>query len=305
MIAVMGASGNVGGNVAGLLLEQGEDVRVLQHQRRLDGLRERGAEVVKGDARSVDDLTGLFAGADAALVLLPDVVAEQQFVATRSHMSRAIADALARAGVGHVVALSAVGADRPDATGPPAGLHAFEARLFGLEGTHVLALRSAFYMDYLVASLPLIRAQQVNGSAIRADLRFPMIATRDVAREAAERMRRRDFGGHGARLLLGPEDVSMREATAAIGSVLGMQDLPYVEFPPDGVRGALQGAGMSEEAASLIVDMQVAMNEGRPFGRVGRTPKSTTPTRIEQFLQGALLGRAADPVETAGPPVEP
>lgn len=290
MIAVMGASGNVGSEVAGLLLEQGEDVRVLQHQRPLDGLRERGAEVVDGDARSADDLAGFFAGAGAALVLLPDVVAEPRFVATRSQMSRAISDALMQAEAGHVVVLSAVGADRPDATGPPAGLHELEERLFGLAATHVLALRSAFYMDYLLASLPLIRAQQVNGSAIRADLRFPMIATRDVAREAAERLRRRDFGGHGARLLLGPEDVSMREATAAIGALLGMPDLPYVEFPPDGVRGALQGAGMSEEAASLIVDMQLAMNEGRPFDGVERTAESATPTRLEQFLQGALLG---------------
>ena len=40
-----------------------------------------------------------------------------------------------------------------------------------------------------------------------------MIATADVAREAAERLARRDFTGHTAKLLLGPEDVSMREAT--------------------------------------------------------------------------------------------
>jgi hypothetical protein len=68
--------------------------------------------------------------------------------------------------VGHVVALTAVGADREGAPGPPAGLHEHERRLSGLEGVNLLMLRSATYMDYLLASLPLIRSQRINGSAI-------------------------------------------------------------------------------------------------------------------------------------------
>jgi uncharacterized protein YbjT (DUF2867 family) len=290
MIAVMGASGNVGGVVVDLLLERSEGIRVLQHHRSLDGLRARRAEVVEGDARSAHDLARLFAGADAALVLLPDVVADARFTASRSRMSRAITDALAQAAVGHVVALSAVGADRPDAVGPPAGLHELEERLSALQDANVLLLRSAFYMENLLAALPLIRSQGVNGSAIRGDLPFPMIATEDVAREAADRLQLRDFTGHGDRLLLGPEDVSMLEATRTIGARLGVPDLPYAEFPPGGVRAALESAGMSAEAAAAIVDMQLALNEGRPFGGVRRTAASSTPTRLEAFLDAALAG---------------
>ena len=77
----------------------------------------------------------------------------------------------------------------------------------------------------------------------------------------------------------------MREETRAIGSILGEPDLPYIEFPPDGVKVALMQAGMSEEAASLIVDMQVALNEGQQLASVKRTPESTTPTRLDQFLK--------------------
>jgi uncharacterized protein YbjT (DUF2867 family) len=284
----MGASGNVGSKVTDLLLRNDQKVRVLQHGRKLEEFGARGAEVVTGDALDADDLRRLFEGAAAALVLLPDVVADPQFVATRSRMSRTIAGVLRATGVGHVVALSAVGADRADAAGPPAGLHELEQRLHELEGTNVLILRSAFYMDYLLANLPLIRSQQINGSVIDGDLKFPMIATQDVAREAAERLVRRDFSGHQAKALLGPEDVSMREATRAIGSLLDLPELPYVEFPPDGVRDALQAAGMSDEAASLIVDLQIALNEGRPFHGVQRTAETTTSTRLEDLLGKAL-----------------
>jgi uncharacterized protein YbjT (DUF2867 family) len=288
MIAVMGAAGNVGSKVTDLLLRQKEEVRVFEHERELEEFRERGAEVVMGDATNVEDLESLFKDAVAALVLLPENLANPQFVANRSRMSRAIADALRETRVSHVVALSAVGVDQENVAGPPAGLREYEERLFELEDINILVLRSAFYMDYLLANLPMIQSQKINGSAIKGNLKFPMLATEDVAREAAERLMRRDFTGHQIKVLLGPEDVSMREATRALGSLLGLPELPYVEFSPADMKGALLAAGMSEEAASLLVDMQLALNEGRPFDGVQRTAETTTPTRLEQYLKNAL-----------------
>jgi uncharacterized protein YbjT (DUF2867 family) len=56
MIAVMGAAGNVGSKVTDLLLRQSEEVRVFEHARKLEEFRERGAEVVIGDATNIEDL---------------------------------------------------------------------------------------------------------------------------------------------------------------------------------------------------------------------------------------------------------
>lgn len=80
----------------------------------------------------------------------------------------------------------------------------------------------------------------------------------------------------------------MREATRAMGSLLGLQELPYVEFPPPDMKGALLAAGVSEEASTLLVDMQLALNDGRPFGEIQRTPEATTPTRLEEYLTDTL-----------------
>ncbi len=288
MLAVMGAAGNVGSKVANLLLDAGEDVRVLQHGREVTALRARGADVVTGDVMDADELMGFFAGAVAALVLLPENVADPTFVENRVVMSRAIRDAVRETGVAHVVALSTVGAERADVPGPPRGLHQFERDLSELVDTNVLVLRSAAYMDYLLAALPMIRAQHINGSAIKGDVPFPMVATEDVAREVAVRLRHRDFTGHEVRYLLGPEDRTMAGATAAIGARLGTPDLPYVEFPPEGVKAALVDAGMSDQVAGLIVELQLARNEEGSFGAVERTAASMTPTRLEDFLDQAL-----------------
>jgi uncharacterized protein YbjT (DUF2867 family) len=284
----MGAAGNVGGKVADLLLARGEPTRVLEHARPLEALAARGAEVVHGDAASVDDLARLFAGADAALVLLPDQVGREDFVAARSASAGAIGEALRSTSVGHVVALSSVGVDRPDVPGVPAALRELEARLSELADANVLVLRSTSYMDYNLAAVPLMQEQGVNGSVIEPDRPIPWVATRDVAGVAAARLAERGFRGHGVEWLIGPEDLTMRQVTAAIGRRLGLPDVPYVQFPPEALKDGLRQGGFSEEAADMLVAMQLGVNEGRFVAGEERTPENTGPTRLDDFLDEAL-----------------
>lgn len=286
MISVMGASGNVGSKVADLLLREEQDVRVFgRSAERLEAFGHRGAEVVVGDAINVDDLQMLFRGAGAALVVLPEDVTDPRFIANRSAMSRAITQALSDQHVSHVVLASAIGAYRDRGVGPAAGLHELEGLLFTMGGANVLSRRAAWYMENLLANIPMIREQGINGSAIRGDHKFPMIATDDVAEGAAQHLLRREFTDHSVEAVLGPEDVTMTEATRSLGAVLGIPELHYVEFPPEGVRAALQGIGMSEEAATLLVEVQIAINDDRLLGGIDRTGATITPTRLNEFLK--------------------
>jgi uncharacterized protein YbjT (DUF2867 family) len=288
MIAVMGASGNVGSQTSDRLLQDGQDVRVFgRSAERLEPLRQRGAEVVVGDALNTEDLHELFRDAQAALVVLPDNVADPEYASNRSKMSQAIVEALADQRVGHVVMTSSLGAERDRGVGPVNTLHELEQLLFALEDTNVLSNRAALHMEQtLLGAIPLIQAQRMNATAFRADLRMPMIATADVAERAASHLARRDFSGHGVETVLGPEDLTMDEATKAIGNVLGLPDVRYIAVAPEDAKAALQGVGMSGEFASLLVEMQVTVNEGL-FDEVVRTRESTTPTTISDFLKGA------------------
>jgi uncharacterized protein YbjT (DUF2867 family) len=289
MIAVMGASGNVGSKVTDLLLGQERDVRVFgRSAERLETFASRGAEVVVGNATNLDDLRMLFKDAGVALVVLPVDVMDSQFVTNRSQMIRAITQALGDQHVGHVVMLSSIGANRDRGVGPVVGLHELEELLFGLKHGNVLSLRAAWHMENLLANVPMIQGQKINGGAVKGDHKFPMIATVDIAEKAAQHLLRRDFTGHTVETILGPEDVTMNEVTQALGAALGIPDLPYVEFPPDGMKATLQGIGMSEEVASLLVEGDIAINEDRVMDGVKRTPESTTPTRLEEFLRSAL-----------------
>ncbi len=108
-------------------------------------------------------------------MLLPDNVAEERSVALRSTIARSIARR--RQPVGHVVMLSSLGVDRPDVPGIPAGLRELEGLLFGLEAINLVVLRSALYIHYLLAAVPLIHTHGIN-SAIDGDRPLPMIGTK-------------------------------------------------------------------------------------------------------------------------------
>jgi uncharacterized protein YbjT (DUF2867 family) len=290
MIAVMGASGNVGSKVSDRLRQEQRDVRVFgRSAERLERFGRQGAEVVVGDAMEIDDLQRLFKGVESALVVLPDNVTDPNYASNRSAMSRGITQALGEQRVAHVVMASSLGADRDHGVGQVLGLHELEEMLFGLEEANVIALRAAWHMENLLGSIPMAREQRVNGSIVKGDLKFPMTACVDIAEVATRHLLRPDFTGHVVKTVLGPEDRSMNEATHALGEALGMPDLLYVEFPPEGVKAALRGIGWSEQFASLLVESQVAINEGRIVAGE-RTAENTTPTRLEEFLSGALAG---------------
>jgi hypothetical protein len=65
-----------------------------------------------------------------------------------------------------------------------------------------------------------------------------------------------------------------------------------MEFPSDDLKRALMGAGFSDEAASKLVEQQLAVNEGRFDAGVERTNENTGSTTLGDFLDGALAPAA-------------
>jgi uncharacterized protein YbjT (DUF2867 family) len=293
MIVVMGASGNTGKVTADALLSQGVKVRVIGREaKKLQAFAARGAEVAAGDASDAAFLARAFAGADAAYTLIPPDFRAADFRAHQDRIGEATAAALRQSGVKRVVFLSSVGADLPAGTGPIAGLCAQEKRLAEL-GVDVLSLRAGYFFENLHASLPLIRHQGINGSAIAPDVKMSMIATRDIGSAAAAALAAKDFSGVQIRNLLGPRDYTLVEVTRILGAKIGKPDLAYVQFPYEAFGAALEQAGLSKDLARLYVEMARGFNDGivKPVG--GRTPASTTPTTFEAFAGELAAAYAA------------
>jgi uncharacterized protein YbjT (DUF2867 family) len=280
----MGASGNTGRRIAESLLREGERVRALgRSTEKLAVLRDAGAEVLAGDAADGAFLTKAFRGADAVYTLIVPDPHAPDYRARQDEMGEAAVSAIRAGGVRHVVFLSSIGADLPAGTGPIAGLHAQEARLRRLEGVNVQILRSAFFFENFYATLGLIKHQGINGGAVAADVRMPMIATRDIADVAAKALRTRDFEGGVVRELLGQRDLTHAEATRIIGERIGRPDLMYVQFPYADFARSLVQMGFSRSIADLYAELARALNESKVKSLEGRNARNTTPTRFEEF----------------------
>jgi uncharacterized protein YbjT (DUF2867 family) len=224
-----------------------------------------------------------FGGSDAVFTMLPPDATALDYRQLQDRTGEAIATAIADAGVGHVVFLSSLGADRPSGTGPIAGLHAQEQRLRQLRGAALLILRPAYFFENFYASLGLIKQKGINGGAIAGDVLFPMIATRDIADVAASALGRCDWSGVVVRELLGARDMTFAEATRIIGRHVGRPDLAYVQFPYEEFASSLEHAGLSPDVARLYAELARAINEGKVSSVEGRRPDTSTPTTFEEF----------------------
>lgn len=300
MYAIIGATGHIGSRVADILLSKNEKVRVIGRDcARLQQYVNRGAEAAVGDLNDTAFLTGAFKGAEAVFTMIPPNYTAPNFRAYQEVIGNSIAMAINNAGVSHVVNLSSQGADLPRGTGPILGLHDQEIRLNALRGVNVLHLRPTYFMENLLANVPLIHGQGFAGSAVRGDLKFAMIATADIAERVAGHLLARDFTGKSTQDLLGQRDLSMKEAFTIIGRRIGILDLAYRQFTYDEFSQALLGMGMSRDVSRLFVEMSDALNRGLFAVNRPRNADNTTPTTIETFAgwfaevyRGAELRRA-------------
>jgi len=275
MITVLGASGRTGGEVARRLVAAGERVRAVgRSAERLAGVA--GAEPYAGDAGDAGFLTGAMTGADAAYVMFPYDPTATGYADEQRRLGDAVVLAAREAGVRHVVALSSIGADVAAGTGFVAALHEQEERLAALDA--VLVLRAGAFYENFGDALEMVRAAGVIADAVDPDVAVPMVATRDVAAEAADALLARDWTGTVVRELHGPRDLSYAEATAILGARIGLPDLPYARLPDAELVGVLHQAGFSAEAAALHVELGRAISDGTV---VARGPRTSGPTPFE------------------------
>ncbi len=290
MIVVTGATGHTGSVVAEKLLAAGEKVRVVgRSAERLQRFVAQGAEAFAGDVTDAAVMTRAFTGADAIYAMIPPSMTEKDFHAYQARVADSLATALEKAGVKHVVSLSSVGADKPEKSGPVTGLHRFEQRLNKLAGVNILHLRAGYFMENLLQFVGLIKSMGMMAGTLRGDLPISMIATRDIGAAAADALAKRDFSGQQARELLGPRDVTMKEAAAIIGRAVGKPNLSYSKLPEMMVKPAMIRMGLSDDVARLLLEMMEAMNTGWMVPLEKRSPANFTPTTLEAWVEEVFL----------------
>lgn len=284
---VTGATGNTGGIVAEKLLAEGHEVRaVARDTQKLQGLASKGAEALTGDIGDADFLTSAYQGADGVFAMIPPNLQADDYLAFADSIGKTHVTAIQRSGVKNVVALSSIGAHLPEGSGIVRTLYDFEQRLNTLEDVNVLVLRPSYFMDNIYMQLEVIKILGVVGSPIAAHVSQPVVATKDIAEVAANRLAVLNKKGHAMEYVLGQRDLSYADITRVLGKALNRTDLQYVQFSRDETAMAMMQMGVSQNIARLLADLAEGINNGEVLGHHRRTPENTTPTSIEEFAEG-------------------
>jgi uncharacterized protein YbjT (DUF2867 family) len=286
MYVVLGASGNTGSVAARKLLAKGGKVRAVgRNAAKLSALARLGADVDATDLNDTAALINIFTGAKGVYLMIPPQIHAEDFIAAADSISTSIATAVRDSGVSHVVALSSIGAQHAERTGPIVALHRLEEKLKQVPRLSALFLRPAYFMENFMMMIPLVQAMGFFAGGIRGDLKMPMIATRDIGDYAADRLAALDFTGFSTREMLGQRDVSHDEAASAIGAAIGKAKLAYQKFPSFLVEQGIKQLGIPKKTASLMTEMHEAGNEGLLNPQELRSEQNTTTTSIEAFAQ--------------------
>lgn len=284
-IAVTGATGNVGRVLCELLLERGHKVLALARDAgRLQPLVDKGAEATAGSVDDAAFVARAFDGADGAFLMIPPDISGDDLLGRAEKLTRNYVDAVRAGGVEHVVAMSSIGAHLEKGAGIVDTLRVLEQGVSKLGDVDVLVLRPAYFMENVYPQIDIIKNLGFTGGPLGPDVKQPVVATRDVAAMAADRLDRRDFTGAEVEYVLGPADISYNDITAALAKALG-RDLTYIQVPDDDLKPALLQMGMSANFIDLILEFSHSINDGQVMSAHTRTEANTTPTTIGEFAQ--------------------
>jgi uncharacterized protein YbjT (DUF2867 family) len=285
MIVVTGASGRTGGAAAAALLANDEKVRAVgRDTKKLEPLVQNGAEAFVGNVEDVGSMTKAFEGAAAVYLVVPEDTSQPDLRAHQERVTDCFAAALASARVPYVVALSSIGAQHPDKTGPIVGLHNLEQKLNRIPALNVLFLRAAYFMENLFLSIPPLRSMGMLPGGLKGDVQIPWIASKDIGTYAARCLAARDFSGSSVQELQGQRDISMKEAASIVGGAIGKPNLTYMQVPFVMLEPALVQTGLPKSTAALLIEMWEGANAGLIVPIEQRSAKNTTPTTLESFV---------------------
>src|SRR5258708_2769886 len=284
LYVITGATGNIGHRIAEELLSLKKKVRVIgRDAEKLKKLTEKSAESFVGNVENAEDMERAFSGAKAVFLMIPPDYKADDFRKYQNRVSQAYEKALRSSGTRFVVSLSSLGAHRTDKLGLINGLYDHEQRLNKVAGIHVVHLRPAYFMENHFNDLGIIKQAGINGGAMKADLPIAQIATTDIAKVAARYLAKLDFVGQVVHELLGPRDLTMRDATVILGKAIGKPDLKYVQFSYEDTNKALLGMGFSQDVSKCFVEMITGLNEGLATPTQARIAQTTTPTTYQEL----------------------
>ncbi|MFF2787234.1 NmrA family NAD(P)-binding protein [Streptomyces sp. NPDC058049] len=250
MIVVMGATGATGNALIHSLAASGRPVRALTRTPHRPipgtaGAHQPPVEVQYADATDPRSLHTAFEGAGQLFLAMANGPAQVE-------LETRVIDIAARAGIGHIVKISAPAAEPDSPVAVSRGHHTVEEHLRTVGLTHTV-LRPYAFAQNLLRLAPSVAQGVILGTTGDAPCNY--IDCRDIGDVAAAALTRPGIAG-GTYTLTGPEAVSYPELASRLTSLTGRR-IRYVDLTPDELRDQLiRNAHMPAWLADHVTEIQ-------------------------------------------------
>lgn len=260
-ITITGSLGNISKVLTEKLLKENHEVYVItsnpENIQHIEGL---GAKALLGKLDDGAFIKESFKGAGAVYTMVPPSYG------TTSEIKRVgdiYVEAIRENKVPYVVNLSGIGSHLENGPGPSGANHHNEERFNTIEEAHVLHLRPGLFYSNFYGAMDLIRHQHIMGNNFDENIILALSHPHDIARVAFEALHLRNFTGKASRYVVSAE-ITGKEIAGTLGEAIGIPDLQWIDFPDEAMLEGLLQQGMTREmATTYIIDMGIALREGR------------------------------------------
>jgi uncharacterized protein YbjT (DUF2867 family) len=257
MFAITGITGQVGGEVASNLLAAHQNVRgVVRDVSKGKAWAERGCKLVSADINDAAALTAAFKGVEGAFILVPPNFDPSPDFSEARTLAATLSSVLAAARPRRVVYLSTIGAQatRPNLLTQ----HTIIEQALRKLPMAITFLRPAWFMENFTWDVAPAKNGAIQSFLQPLNKLFPMVATSDIGRVAAELLQE-TWDGQRVVELEGPRRVTPTEVASTFANILG-RPVRIEEVPRETWEALFKSQGMKNPEPR--VQMLDGFNEG-------------------------------------------
>lgn len=257
-ILVIGGTSKIGSGLIRRLAAAGIPVRALARSAASEAaLATLGARPVPGDLADPGSLDAAMDGAQRVFLLAPPHPDDVTW-------NRSAIDAAARAGAGHLVRSSVLGAD-PASAARMARQHGLNDRYLQRSGLPHTILRPNYFAQNVAEVIAPSLDTDGNFYGSAGTARISMVDTDDVAAAAAAVLT--GDGAHRGEVyeLTGPQALSYDDVAATLSRSTG-RTVNSVDVPDDATRQALLGFGVDPWTVEAVVELFQSYRASGPSG---------------------------------------
>ena len=281
MFLVTGITGHVGGATAQNLLAKGHKVRALvRDPNKAAAWASKGVELVQGDLNDAAAIAGALQGVEGAYIMLPPILTPQRGFPEAKAVIAAYVDALKRVPPPQLVALSSVGAEKPERLGLITALHLFEQALASFTFPIAFIRAGSFFENDLHSLSVAAQSGHFYTFYQPVERPVPSIATRDIGALAAQLLT--DKSWTGRRIIELGSPYSPAHIASAMTEVLGRPVSPFA-IPRERWSETMESFGLPPGSTWAYEEMVDGINSGWINFNVPGTEHvaaTTTPAQV-------------------------